>query len=231
MSVVAGKPSSETLDYLLRRRSVKVDHIAAPGPDEVQLHAILSAACRVPDHGKVCPFYFLVFQGDARAQAGDILAEAYSRAEPGARADKIELERQRFMAVPLVVALVMRVRPSKNPLWEQILTCGAAAQNLILSANAQGFAANWLTGWYAYDESVRAGLGLDERDQVAGFFYIGTPQQVPEERERPDLSLIVNEWEKDAPLKKGDEYGHEKVGFPALGVPWAGAIFLNQKRE
>ena len=173
MDTWSGKPSTDTLEYLLKRRSVKADDLQEPGPNAEQLQVILQAASRVPDHGKVVPFYFLVFEGDARAHAGDLFAEVYAKANPEDER-KAEKERQRFMRAPLVVGLVMRMRKSKKPLWEQLMTVGAASQNLSLAAHAQGFGVQWLTEWYAYDEDVCRGLGLDETNAVAGCFYIGS---------------------------------------------------------
>lgn len=221
MDVIAGKPSSEMLDYLLKRRSVMADELGTPGPNAEQLETMLTAASRVPDHGKVCPFYFLVFEGDARARAGDIIAQAYKDANPDAREDKIECERARFMRAPVVVGIVMRARMSKNPLWEQMLTVGAAAQNFSLAAHALGFGVQWLTEWYGYDDNVRAGLGLDEKDMIAGFMYVGTCESQPEERDRPDLSLITNDWEEGAVLQKGDQYNREKFGYPEAGFDFS----------
>ena len=226
MTIAAGKPSSETLEYLLKRRSVVADNLNEPGPSKEQLEEILTAASRVPDHGKVVPFYFLVFEGDARARAGDILADAYKEANPDCPDEKLEKERGRFLRAPVVVAIVMRKRMSKNPLWEQILTCGAAAQNFLLAANAMGFAAQWLTEWYAYDENVCEGLGLDEKDMVAGFIYVGSPATGLEERERPNLDMITNYWQEGAPLNKGDDYNREKFGYPETGVR-----FLDQNNK
>jgi len=115
----------------------------------------------------------------------------------------------------------MRARMSKNPLWEQILTAGAAAQNFSLAAHALGFGAQWLTEWYAYDEIVRTRLGLDEKDVIAGFMYVGTADEQPEERDRPDLDLVVNHWEEGAPLQKGDSYNREKFGYPQNGFDFS----------
>lgn len=214
----SGKPSTDTLEYLLKRRSAKADDLREPGPNAAQLETILKAASRVPDHGKVVPFYFLVFEGDARAQAGDVFAEVYARNNPEDSESRIEFERGRFMRAPLVIAVVMRMRKSKKPLWEQLMTVGAASQNLSLAANAQGFGVQWLTEWYAYDEEVKKGLGLDETDAVAGFFYIGTCKEMQEDRERPDLDKIVNHWQRSADIKKGDEYHLEKYDYPETGV-------------
>jgi nitroreductase len=219
MDTWSGKASNETLEYLLKRRSVKADDLLEPGPSAAQLETILQAASRVPDHGKVVPFYFLVFGGDARLEAGNVFAEIYAQNNPDAEAAQIERERNRFMRVPLVIGLVMRMRKSKKPMWEQLMTVGAASQNLLLAANAQGFGAQWLTEWYAYDEAVCAKLGLDETDAVGGFFYIGTPPDgAQEERPRPDLNAVVNHWSPDAAIKKGDEYHLEKYDYPETGV-------------
>jgi nitroreductase len=217
MTLYAGKQSPELLDYLLKRRSVKADALCAPGPTPEQLQDILTAATRVPDHGKMNPWYFIVFEGAAREQAGEIIAKAFQKSNPDARPDKIESERQRFMRAPLVVGVISRMRKGKKPLWEQILSSGAVCMNLSLAAHASGFGVNWVTEWYGYDKSVKAALGLDARDHVAGFLYIGTVAAPPEERERPDLHLIVNHFEAGKPLNKGDAYDQEKFGIPEAG--------------
>jgi nitroreductase len=217
MEVYAGKESAAVLDYLRKRRSVMADKLGGTGPDAGQLAQMLEAAARVPDHGKLCPFYFVVFEGDARRQAGEIIAEAFVEMCPDARADKVEFERNRFTRVPLVVAIVARARPSKNPLWEQVLTAGAAAQNFSLAAHALGFAVQWLSEWYAYDDAVKAGLGLDARDEIVGFMHVGQAQETPSDRDRPDLNEIVTHWTPDLALKKGDVYDRAKFDMPAKG--------------
>jgi nitroreductase len=217
MEVYAGKESAEVLEYLLKRRSVMAAKIGGRGPNAQELEQILSAAARVPDHGKLCPFYFMVFEGDARAQAGEVIADAFIDMCPGIAQDRIEVERNRFMRAPLVVGIVARARPSKNPLWEQVLTAGAAAQNFSLAAHALGFAVQWLTEWYAYEDAVKAGLGLDKRDEIVGFMYVGEAQEQPSDRDRPDLSEIVTHWTPDLALKKGDVYDRAKFNMPEKG--------------
>lgn len=214
MEVLTGKANQDVLDYLLRRRSAKIDDLAEPGPSAVQVEEIITAALRVPDHGKMCPWYTLVFQGEARAQIGDVIAEAFVAAHPDARADKVAVERERFMRAPLVIALISRARKGKKPIWEQVLSSGAAGQNLSLAAHALGFGVQWVTEWYGYDDAVKAAMGLDARDHVAGFFYIGTCDVVQDDRDRPDLSKVVTHWSPDAALNKGDCYDVEKLGFP-----------------
>ena len=209
-----GRECPELIDYPLKRRSAKVDELQEPRPSREQLETILTAASRVPDHGKMNPWYFLVFEGAARAQMGDIFADVYSKNNPDARIDKIEAERSRFLRAPIVIGLISRMRKGKKPLWEQILSAGAAGMNLSLAAHALGFGVQWMSEWYAFDPDVKKELGLDERDHVAGFFYIGSVDAVIEERDRAELSDIVTYWEPGKPLAKGDMHDVEKLGFP-----------------
>ena len=214
-----GKQSPELLDYLLHRRSGKAVDMRAPEPDKSQMEQILSAAMRVPDHGKTAPFYFLVFEGAVRKQVAAIIAEAYARNTPGDKPKKAVEAGEKFLQAPTVVAVIYRARKAKHPLWEQIMSAGAACQNLILAANALGFAAQWLSRWYAYDDYVRKGLGLDGRDVVAGFIHIGRPPKKQEgERERPALCDLVTYWDGAGTLNKGDEvYDRDKFDLPDLG--------------
>ena len=188
--------SNPALDHLLTRRSVSANALAEPGPSEAQLHQILTAASRVPDHKKLVPWRFVLFQGKAREAFGQILAAVCGAEEPGASAFRLEMEAKRFLRAPLVVAVVSRV--TKNPAapeWEQVLSAGAACQNLIVAASALGFGAQWITEWYAYSEGVRQALHLADGERVAGFVYIGTAKEKPDERERPHLADIVTSWQ------------------------------------
>ena len=218
----SGKKSQDVLDYLLKRRSMKVKMMRAPAPDAQELDIILKAASRVPDHGKMFPWYFMVFEGDARKQVGEALKQAWLTEEPEAAPAKLELEAERFTRAPMVIGVISRMRKGKNPQWEQMLSAGAACQNLGLAANALGYATNWLTEWYTYNDTFRTAIGLDERDHVAGFIYIGTPEGEMEERDRPDLSKIVTHWSPDAALNKGDEYDKDGFDFPPEKVKFWG---------
>jgi nitroreductase len=217
MNLYAGHKSDDVIDYLLRRRSVKADQLAAPGPSALDIETILKAATRVPDHGKMCPWYFLIFEGEDRATAGHVIADIYARKNPEEPADKIEKEANRLMRAPLVIGVVSRARRGKNPIWEQVLSAGAVCMNVLLAANALGYGANWLTEWYAYDPDVKTALGLDRRDHVAGFIHIGTPVSEPEERERPLLADIVTRWSGKTGILKGDSADREKFDFPPPG--------------
>ncbi|HPQ51347.1 MAG TPA: nitroreductase family protein, partial [Alphaproteobacteria bacterium] len=132
---------------------------------------------------------------------------------------KLDLEAERFLRAPLVIAVVSRIREGKHPQWEQFLSSGAACYNLCLAANAMGYGSNWLTEWYSYSPIFKKLMGLDQQDHFAGFIYIGTTTEQNEERERPDLKKIVTYWSKDTiSLNKGEGYGILKAGFPDSGV-------------
>jgi nitroreductase len=184
------------LELLLTRRSVKPDVLTDPGPSPAELTTILTAAARVPDHKKLAPWRFVLFQAEARTAFGEALAKACAAEAKDPPSDvRLETERARLLRAPCVVAVISRVTPHPAaPEWEQVLSCGAACLNLSLAANALGYATCWLTEWYSYSPAVRAALGLADNEKVAGFIYIGTPAKRQEDRERPDLKEIVTHW-------------------------------------
>lgn len=185
-----------TLDLLKTRRSVKAAMLSAPGPTAGDLDTILTCASRVPDHKKLVPWRFIVFEGEARQAFGDVLArvlDAEDKDRPSPA--RLEIERGRLLRAPTVVCVVSRVVSSTGaPEWEQILSCGAAALNLCLAANAMGFGTCWITEWYSYSPGVRAALKLAENERIAGFVFIGTAKERQADRDRPALSDIVSRW-------------------------------------
>jgi nitroreductase len=187
--------SPETLDLLLRRRSTSAKAMGEPGPDAGQLRQLLQAASRVPDHGKLFPWRFLVIEGDGRAALGEVLAEALAVRNSAVSESLKRFERGRFLRAPVVVAVISSLKTGKPvPEWEQHLSAGAVCQTLLIAAAAAGFGANWLTEWCAYDDIVAHALGLGEGEKVAGFVYIGTATAPLEERDRPVLGDIVSNW-------------------------------------
>jgi nitroreductase len=188
--------AQDTVDLLLKRRSAKPAFLAEPGPTREQLDTILTAAGRVPDHKKLEPWRFIVFEGEARASFGRILLRACLAEEKQApSAARLETERTRLLRAPTVVAVISRVTPNPAaPEWEQILSCGAACFNLCLAANALGFGTAWITEWYSYSPAVREGLKLAANERIAGFIYIGTATEQQPDRDRPQLSKIVTRW-------------------------------------
>ncbi|MFE1602533.1 nitroreductase family protein [Methylobacterium sp. ID0610] len=184
-----------TLDLLRTRRSVPPAMLSGPGPTDEDLATILGIASRVPDHGKLAPWRFIVIAGEGAERIGGVIAAAYAADHPEADAARLAAERRRLALAPLVVAVVSRAGPHvKIPEWEQVLSAGAAAMNLCVAANALGFATSWLTEWIAYDRRILDALGLDPREQLAGFVHIGRATQVPSDRPRPDLAEIVSRF-------------------------------------
>ncbi|HEY1632226.1 MAG TPA: nitroreductase [Rhizomicrobium sp.] len=188
-------PAPAALDLLLSRRSGSAKTMTGPGPSPVQLRQILAAGARVPDHGKLAPWRFVLFEGDARARFGEMLAEIVTAAEPDANEVRIAMERGRFLRAPVVVGVVSRVVENpKAPEWEQVLSAGAACQNMLIAAHAMGFVGNWITEWYAFDRRVLGRLGLAANERIAGFLYFGQPAAPLEERPRPDLDTLITRF-------------------------------------
>jgi nitroreductase len=166
----------DALDLLKTRRSIKPIELAGPPPTAAEIDTLLTVASRVPDHGKLTPWRFIVFEGEARLAAGDAIVAAFRAKYPQATAEQAEAERKRLARAPLVIAVVSRAAPHvKIPEWEQILSAGAAAMSLVIAAHAMGYGANWITEWYAYDRAVLSALGLAENERIAGFVHIGRP--------------------------------------------------------
>ncbi len=186
---------NETLTLLGTRRSAPVPLLSAPGPSLDQIETLLTLAARVPDHGKLAPWRFILFTGEERGQAGAIIADAYAAANPGTDEKRLEIERRRFSA-PLVIGVVSRAAPhGKIPEWEQVLSSGAVCMNLTIAANAMGFATCWLTEWYSYDRGVLDRFGLAPHEKMAGFIHIGTAGDPREDRPRPALADVLTTFQ------------------------------------
>ena len=188
--------TNPTLELLLQRRSVKGPMLTGPGPSAAELEQILTAAARVPDHKQLVPWRFIVFEGAAREAFGAALARiiAVEEKEPPS-AVRLDTERQRLAGAPVVVAVISRVTETMGaPEWEQILSCGAACQNLVVAANALGFGTLWVTRWYSYSPGVREHLGLSPNERIAGFIHIGTATERLPDRKRPALADVVTRY-------------------------------------
>jgi nitroreductase len=175
---------NETIRLLARRRSLAPANLTEPGPSAAELETLLTIASRVPDHGKLAPWRFIVFEGEARGRAGRIALQIKLADDPDLAEAARSAELARFSLAPLVVAVVSRAAPHvKIPEWEQVLSAGAVCMSLTVAANALGFATTWLTGWCAYDRRFAAA--------IAGFIHIGRPKVEPQDRPRPPLAEIV----------------------------------------
>jgi nitroreductase len=179
---------------LATRRSGKARDMVAPGPDAAALRAILSAAMRVPDHGKLAPWRFVVIGDDRRAALSDAMVAAYAAEKPAAGRLETDAIRGFALQAPCLVVVMARPEPASHiPEWEQLLSVGAACGLLCVAAHAHGFVANWLTGWAAYAPAITALLG-EPGERVAGYVFIGTPAKPLEERPRPDYGAVVRAW-------------------------------------
>ena len=199
-SSAADGPAIETnrravLEFLRTRRSPKLRELGAPAPSDAELRLMLTVASRVPDHGKLVPWRFVVIRGDRRDRLNEFIGECFDADNPGAVDDSRAEARRRLAYAPIVVAVVFSPKEhAKVPKWEQTLSVGACCMNLLNAAKAMGFAALWLTEWYAFDRRVLGELGLTETEQLAGFMHIGTEREPRDDRARPDLDRIVTEY-------------------------------------
>jgi nitroreductase len=163
----------QAIDALLKRRSAKT--LADPAPDEGALELLLECASRAPDHGRLRPWRFIVVRGAARERLGALMAEQLLRKQPSASGEALQRERQKALRAPLIIVVAAVCNATARiPPVEQILAAGAAAQNMMLAATALGFGVMWKTGDAAYDETVKVALGLEARDAIVGFLYLGT---------------------------------------------------------
>jgi nitroreductase len=188
--------ANSTIELLKKRRSAPAPTLTAgPGPSVSEIETILGIASRVPDHGKLAPWRFILFEGEAQARAGQIIAEVYGRLNANAEAERLAVEKLRFSHAPLVVAVVSKAGlHEKIPEWEQVLSAGAVCMNLIVAANALGFASVWLSEWYSYNREILARFGLDDRERIAGFIHIGRSLEPREDRARPQLNEIITRF-------------------------------------
>jgi len=190
--------TSSPLALLKTRRSGKPRDLIAPGPDDTQLREILSIATRTPDHGKLFPWRFVIVTPEQRSALAELLESAYRAEKPDAgRQEMATMHEFATQAPALVVVLSSPKIGSHIPLWEQELSAGAAAMNLLHAAHASGFAGGWLTAWPAYSDAVRDAFG-SAQEKIAGFVFIGTTRKELEERPRPDFDAVVSTWNPKA---------------------------------
>lgn len=178
-------PNQSTYDLLMTRRSVKAKDMIGPGPDRGAMEQILAAGMRVPDHGKLAPWRFVVLTGDEREKLGELIAKGLVIEDE--RDPKIAEKMKGYASQgPILVVAIACINPSSHiPVMEQELSIGAACQNMLVAATALGFASQWLTGWAAYSKTVANGLKLADGEKVAGFLFFGHQADEPTERPRP----------------------------------------------
>ena len=184
-------PNPAALAFLLTRRSRPARTLGETGPDAATLRRMLTAAVRVPDHGKLEPWRFVVIEGAARDRlAGLVRARAAALGLDSAAGEKAAAA---FTQGALVVAVVASPKPSeKIPEWEQLMSAGCVCLSLVNAALAAGWGANWLSGWVATDRPFLDALGLTAPEFVAGFVHIGAEKTPPPDRPRPSVDALVS---------------------------------------
>lgn len=194
-----------TLDALDDRRSTPTRQLGEPGPDDAQLLRMLQTAVRVPDHGKRAPFRFLRIAGEARATLADAAAARLLVREPAAGEAVVEKLRTRFTLPPLTLAVIAQLgEDAQIPVSERFSTATCACLLLLQAAQAEGYGAQWLTGWTAYDRPfLEHTLGLSADEQLVGTIAIGTSSVEVPERERPDPATLLTEWHPGATTHVG----------------------------
>ena len=186
---------SSPLAFLKTRKSGSAKALGSPGPSPAQLSEILEIAVRVPDHGKLMPWRFVLFEGAARSDIGKTFAVRWKALHPEHGEEMLAFHRELFLRAPVVLAVVSTAAPhAKIPEWEQLLSSAAVCYNIVLAATAMGFDAQWQTDWVAYDAETIVAMGLKGSERVSGFVYIGTTTAPLEERPRPDPQALLTRW-------------------------------------
>lgn len=187
--------ASSIIDFLLSRSSAPIPELKEPAPSDAEIETLIRVATRVPDHGRLQPWRFILYRGDARVEVGKRLAEIAEKREGPLPEGRRQQELTRFSRAPLVVGVVSSPKPNpKIPEWEMLLSGAAAAMNLVIAANAMGYRTNWITNWYSDVPEARAMLGLAPHERVVGFVHVGTYSGPPVERPRPEPATVVADY-------------------------------------
>lgn len=193
--LLLSRPSAPARDLIALRRSAGSRMLTTPGPSQDEVTELLSVAARVPDHRKLEPWRFIVFEGEARARFGQTIETVFAAANPDATPAQRAEESARFLRAPVVIAVISSPHTQhKTPVWEQELSTGALCYNLLLAANAAGWAGVWLTEWLASDRSITSALNVGKDERIAGFIYLGTGKSTSPERPRPDMSAKITRF-------------------------------------
>ncbi len=186
---------SSILTLLKTRKSASAKAMGEPGPSPEQLATILDCAVRVPDHGKLAPWRFILWEGEARAGFGEAMRTRWQALHPDHGEQSLDLTAGLFLRAPMVLAVVSAAAEHpKIPVWEQQMSAGAVCMNILLAAAALGIGSQWITGWMAYDAAMTKAMGLAAHEKVAGLIYLGTPAVALEDRPRPDAAGLLTRW-------------------------------------
>lgn len=187
--------TSSILSLLKTRKSASAKAMTGPGPTAEQLAGILACAVRVPDHGKLAPWRFILWEGEARAAFGDVMKARWQALHPEHGSETLDFAKGLFLRAPTILGVVSTAAAHpKIPVWEQQLSAGAVCMNILLAATALGFGCQWNTDWVAYDAEMAAAMGLTPEEKLAGLIYLGMPSAPLEERPRPDPQTLLTRW-------------------------------------
>ncbi len=183
------------IEFLLSRKSPPISQLREPGPDDGEIDLMIRVASRVPDHGLLEPWRFILYRGDVRHKIGDYLAGRAAERDGPIGEQRVAQEKARFSRAPVVIGVVSHPKAHERiPQWEQFLSGGNAAFALVLAAHALGYRANWVSNWYAEDAPSRKFLGLTEDERVVGFVHIGSVEVRVPDRPRPEPRTILSEF-------------------------------------
>lgn len=187
--------TSSVLSLLKSRKSASAKTMTGPGPTPEQLVEILGVAVRVPDHGKLNPWRFIVWEDDARVAFGDVMRARWQALHPDHSEQTLEAARGLFLRAPTILGVISTAAEHpKIPLWEQQLSAGAVCMNILYAATALGVGCQWNTDWVAYDSGIAAAMGLAPHEKVAGLIYLGTAAAPYEDRPRPVPQSLLTRW-------------------------------------
>jgi nitroreductase len=187
--------SQAVIDFLLSRKSPPISQLHEPGPDHGQIDLMIRVATRIPDHGLLEPWRFILYRGAVRADIGEFFAKRAAEREGPLNDQRIAQEKARFTRAPLVIGVVSSPKAHERiPEWEQFLSGGNAAYSLVIAAHALGFGANWVSNWFADDAPSRAFLGLAPHERVIGFVHVGTYDARIPDRPRPEPTAVMSDY-------------------------------------
>lgn len=187
--------TSAIVDFLSKRVSPPIPELKEPAPGDAEIAEMIRIATRVPDHGRLEPWRFILYRGEARQKVGEQLAALAEKREGPLPEGRRQQELARFSRAPLVIGVVSSPKDHpKIPQWEMFLSGGAAAMNLVHAANALGYRAHWITNWYSDTEEGRRILGLAPHERVVGFVHIGTYAGNAPDRPRPDVAKLISDY-------------------------------------
>jgi nitroreductase len=187
--------TSPIIDFMLKRNSAPIPELREPAPSDDEIATMIRIATRVPDHGRLAPWRFILYRGKAREEIGEKLAELAEKREGPLTEARRNQELTRFSRAPLVIGVISSPKENpKIPQWEMFLSGGMAAMNLVIAANALGYGTNMITNWYSDVEEGRRILGLAPHERVVGFVHIGSYEGPAPERPRPDPAALYADY-------------------------------------